>query len=391
LKGLLLFIYIFFIVLGPKFGFVDLSLIVPACLFPFLFKLKTFAPRGFLIFALMILILLCYQFVVQIFNQNFDFDALGRLIRAFLMVFLTGLLFSAKFESSWDYCIRVFVCVVAVHSLIIIAGAVFPSVGQVTSIMLETDRQRAFRSPGLMAGYDIAGMLTIFGLLLVVSLRGVFRSKLLVYLLVATFLSACAFASRVSLALALLICIVWVIRLVFERNTSILVKTPAVLASVAALLFAAYYLLLVLSVTFSINLVAHGTDATSSVVSRFATQDSSTFLWSKMFFLPDTSASLIFGTGSEPGTSDVGYVREIFRYGIVGLLFAVLAHILFLLQGRANYRHDSQREGAFFVVTCCFLLMLIFSLKNNYIFVRGIFPAFLLVTGALRYSQRRVS
>lgn len=387
MERLLLVIYIIFILLGPKIGVIDLSVVVPICIFPLLFKKKTTIPRGFINFTLMICLLICFQFIVQAINNNFSFVAIGRLVRAGLSAVFVGFLFGKNSgHAQWKDYIKIFVAIAAIHSLLVIAGAVFPPIAALTSIMIDGDRLHVFRSPGLMAGYDIAGTFAILGLLTVTSLRHTLYSKTHTFLFVTIFLGACVFTSRLSLAVGLLICGVWILRLVFDRQTGVVTKMAIVTVASLAFIGAAYYFILVLSVTFSMHIIDINASTRSGVISRFAAQDSDGFLWSNMFFMPDSPLKQIFGTGAEPGNSDVGYVREIYRYGIFGLVFAIFSHFTFIANSRVR-RFSPDRRGGVFIVYGCMVLILFLSLKNNYIFVRSIFPAFLLLVGAIGYKD----
>ena len=101
-----------------------------------------------------------------------------------------------------------------------------------------------------------------------------------------------------------------------------------------------------------------------------------------MLFLPDSSFEIIFGTGAETFYSDIGYIKDIYRYGIIGLTISILTYVLLLnLAVNKLGLLISNRNLKHFIIIIFFLIFIL-TLKNNYIFTRGIFPFFMLIVVA---------
>lgn len=391
MRNLLHFLFVFFLILGPRFGLLDTAIVVPLVILPFLLQRSlqqncVVFSRGFRIMAAIVAFLFCYQLLVQLFSGVFEVEAAGRLLRALISIGLVALLLGGDLSKSWDYWVKLVVAVLAVHSILVILGATFPALNSFLAVMMDAERVRAYRSSGLMAGFDVAGVLSILGLMLVVFFHRMYLSKVFVFALVLIFVSATAFESRVSLAITLLIMVAWVLRMLFDRQLAFVIKLPLLAASVTVLMGVLYYFLLILSATFSVDFFFLN-DESSNIVSRFAAYDSAESAISSMFFLPHSLPSLIFGVGAEPGTSDVGYVREIYRYGLLGLALAISAHVVLIIKGGSAHLGANFQQNSFWLIGCVSALLLLLSFKNNYVFVRGVFPSFLLIVGALRYGQ----
>ena len=387
MKKLLLPLSVFFLLLGPKLGIFDTAVFVPAALLMVQRPRALKIPRGFAVFAVIVMFLICYQMVIQGVNETFAFDAVARLVRSLAQILLVGVMFGSGYDKPSSYWIRVTVGVIAVHSVIVIAGALVPEVNRLSALSIDIDRIRPYRSSGLLAGYDAAGLLSIFGLLQIVFFRSAFRSKWLSLVLCALFICAAAFASRVSFAIALVIATIWVFRFLLDKRIRFLVKMPVVFISVLGIGFAFYYFMLIISATFSIAIPYVGAVDTSFIARRFAVYARGLPWLANMFFLPSSPFHLFFGTGSEVAGTDVGYVREIFRYGVFGLIVAVGAHLIFLLMGSLGRGTRVDRFNASCLVFSIMGLMFLLTFKNNYIFLRAIFPAFLIVVGAVLHNK----
>jgi hypothetical protein len=108
-----------------------------------------------------------------------------------------------------------------------------------------------------------------------------------------------------------------------------------------------------------------------------------------MFFLPDGDLAKFFGTGVEELNTDVGYIKDIFRYGFVGLAFSILIYLYMFLVGTSNLQRTSGRIH-YVMLQLVFFLIIVLTLKNNYFFTRAVFPFTLLMIAFAMTLAREV-
>jgi hypothetical protein len=95
--------------------------------------------------------------------------------------------------------------------------------------------------------------------------------------------------------------------------------------------------------------------------------------------IPNTLSGLVFGTSFDPPDSDSGYIKVINIIGVFGLLFSIYTFIATLYHSfpRKYQLNDSiilLKKFLFFIVFVTFVA----SIKNQYLFTRGIFELFIL-------------
>lgn len=377
----LTFIFLFFLIFGWKIKYFDLAVFIPFMLLPFVVK-RVSVSFSFCVFFLLLSVLFVYQMAVQVFNDSFDVEPLGRILRSLFVVFIIGFFCSPLDCSDLIKVLRVLIVVIMVHAIFIIITAFSLPLAELTSNLSGNERFRWMRSSGLLAGFDIAGFITVVGIMLLTSRVSFFSDGIGKFFgVVVLFLAACL-ASRVTMMLAGILFFLYIGRLVFFGNMGRGSKAFVLFVAMFLCYFVFTWFLKVLDVTFSLGLVDVSSSEVEVITSIFSAQKEGDFLWAYMFFLPDDLLGVFFGVGSEPGNSDVGYVREIFRYGVVGLLFVIVAHLLFLLFCFSSKRkYFSSLEFKLAFVFLLFILVLTF--KNNYLLVRGVFPCFVLVSYCL--------
>lgn len=385
----LTFIFLFFLIFGWKVKYFDLAVFVPFMLLPFVVK-RVSVSFSFFVFFLLLSVLFVYQMSVQVFNNSFDVEPVGRILRSLFVVFIIGFFCSPLDCHDLIKVLRVLIIVIVAHAVFIIITAFSLPLAELISNLSGNERFRWMRSSGLLAGFDIAGFITVVGILLLTSRLSFFSDGIGKFLgVVVLFLSACL-ASRVTMMLAGILFFLYIGRLVFFGNMGRGSKAFVLFVAVLLCYFVFTWFLKVLDVTFSLGFVDVSSSEVEVITSIFSAQKEEDFLWAYMFFLPDSLLGVFLGVGSEPGNSDVGYVREIFRYGLVGLFFVIVAHLLFLLFCFSSKRkYSSSLEFKLAFIFLFFILVLTF--KNNYLLVRGIFPCFVLVSYCLGgYFKRSV-
>lgn len=313
------------------------------------------------------MLLFCYQTLLQITNNNFDLANLFRLVRAILTIIIVLLiidLFPDK-ESSLNVIIN---CIVF-HSGMITVSAIFPDINKLFSILSGNEKNPILRSSGLLAGFDIAGLVCFMGMVILYFTQNNYRVKGKAIKYTALIIGS-LFTSRVSLVLTFL----FTAFIIFNKVAKIKrfyfkvviysIITPILLLSVFSILYVA--------------LVSIGMLSNPTISAFFINSYSSNSgqVLSSMFFLPPSENTLIFGTGIETYNSDVGYVKDIFRFGIFGTIVSFIVYILVVAKSSFNK----------WIVFLLFVT-LILNFKNSYFFVRSILPLFLMASYYFSFSK----
>jgi len=388
ISSLLYFLFCFALVFAPKFGVVDFAILLPAMLLPFIFFNKRWKiSRHFFSLAMMVVALIVYQLCVQMVNQNFQFAAVGRLMRALVTTIIVGFLFgTANNDDLGRKVFRALLAALAFHAFLIVVAAFVYPFNEFLSLISGNDRVRMYRASGLMAGFDIAGFLNIIGIAMIIFRVYAIKSTVVNLLLLILFFLSCYFTSRVSMVISGLLLLVYAVTLLRSSEISLFNRIVMFLILIFFTYEIAYKVMEIFEVTMALGLIDVDPMIATGVVTRHAVLDPRDFLWKSMFFVPDSMWQFIFGTGGDVLDSDVGYVKEIFRYGVVGLVFAVISHIIFTFKifdsrFRLNLHSRSGR-----LVVFVFFAMFLLTLKNNYIFVRGVFPVYLILVAIAVYG-----
>jgi hypothetical protein len=377
----LYFCFCFSLVFGPKFGVLDTSILFPVLLLPFILISLRKMPSVFDSIAVMIILMLAYQSFIQIINQNFEFEAVGRLLRALMNVLIVGAIFNKKSLNLKQKIYRALLLAITFHALIVIVSGLFYPVNEFFSNISGNIKIKEFRASGLMAGFDISGFLSIIGMAMIIFRIYPFTSNLFEMLLLITLLSSTYFSSRVSMAISILLFLFYIFRFFGRQDVYLKYRFFSFFILAFVAYYFAYNLLLILNVTLSLGIFDVDASFARSILLRHAAQAKDVFLWENMFFLPNSWMKIIFGTGKNVLQSDVGYVKEIFRYGIIGLICSIFIHVYYVLKIlNKDTKNDINRMGFILFVT---IMIFILSLKNNYFFVRGVFPTYLILTAAV--------
>jgi hypothetical protein len=373
ISNLLCTVFVFFLILGFKVSFIDLSLWVPLFIVAISRKNLLKMNRIFFQFSIFILILLSYQALLQIFHLTSDNYSLLRLLRAAFVCMLIAIIIGGNIFSSTQILHSLFFTFLF-HAILINAAAIYDPLNQFLVNFSGNDRVRPFRASGLLAGFDMAGLFCLLGLLLLalnlIDIKhAIFR--LFFYL---TFFLGAFFTSRITL---LLFSSIFIVKLLFYLTSSrdpLSKRISIFLIITTASIYIFYiYLLPVFELTFSLGLIDVSDSQAEDISSRNSLNSGES--WREMLFFPKDFSSLFFGTGADQPNSDIGYVKDIFRYGVIGVLFSLTAHF-FILFFSSSLKYTERKIRIF--QWCIFCLMLLMSVKNNYFFTRGIFSVFLL-------------
>ena len=374
------FLFTLSFLFGPKIAFVDLSILMPISILLLLGKtsLALKYSKKILLAAGLIALLLVYQAIIQVLYQVNELEPLLRLIRAALVCVVAAMVVGESSFSSKQLINALFYSLLF-HAILIDIAAMIDPLNELLSIVSGNDRWKPLRSSGLLAGFDIAGLLCIIGALMLALKIFDCKSNLALYFYFFIFALAGFFTSRVSIALfSILIVLATFIKL-FKSNLNVYLKYFIFSAIFTFFSYITYYYLLpIIEVTFSLGLIDVSDELLFQIISRHAVQTDSQFLWSDMFFLPGTISGILFGIGVDALNSDVGYIKDIFRYGLLGTIFSYIVYYYLYKMSVARFRIFKSSNYLIFV-NMIFSLSFILSLKNSYFFTRGIFPIIILL------------
>jgi hypothetical protein len=380
LGNVLAFIFVFFSIFGMKIAYFDLSIFIP-CSIVLLYlanrPLLNFDGK-LLVAAGLVATLLSYQTIIQLIYHTFDFDSLLRLVRALLVCILLAVVVGCGFFSRDQILSAVFYSLL-LHVFMIDAAALFYPLNDFLSSISGNEKIRPLRASGLLAGFDIAGLLCLLGLLMLLLKIHIPNSiwKLIIFCFV--FVLGSFFTSRVSMAILLIFLGFFFLVYIFDKKTKSSRKFLLVpVFMISGYIFIAEYLIPIVEVTFTLGIFDVSNILREEIISRHAVQSSESFLWSDMLYLPNSFVATVFGTGSDELQSDVGYVKDIFRYGIVGMIFSFLIYYYLYSIGRGFLRLSCDKNYLL-LLRIVFVLVFILTFKNNYFFTRAIFPVILLL------------
>ncbi|WP_341885271.1 hypothetical protein [Synechococcus sp. UW140] len=377
------FLFCWSLILSPKLGFVDLSILFPALillLLPFKSKICIAKPFQWLLFFLCFI--LSYQIVLQVIVGNTIIGEILRHIKNISLVLIISVSFSIVPDRvKANFPIFVFYTLFS-NSVLVLLCVLFPEINSFLFSVTGVE-PRYLRSSGLLAGFDIAGILSITALSMLVFRVLSFPSKFAYIFFASILVISSYFESRVSFATCL--CLWFFVFVSFCKNTSLLLPYRLIIAFlVTALLVpvvndaAKLY-----DSTLKLNLFGLSVEETNEYYSRSAAVTSDGFPWADMFFLPASEFSILLGTGSETLASDVGYIKDVFRYGFFGISLSFLSYLLFISSCFRLADSSNKANRYRQLIKFLFLFLLLLNFKNSYFWVRAFSPSFIVLVASL--------
>ncbi|CAN7327163.1 hypothetical protein LJR099_001823 [Variovorax paradoxus] len=378
--------FVFFCLFGWKYSFVDFSLLIPG-LIVLLFAKSAKFERHVLLVAFGVLILIFYQVVVQMAWLETDAESVLRLFRCFLFCLLVSLLAGSKCFTARELVNALFGALI-VHAAIVVVSALFEPANEFFSGISGNDRFRPFRASGLLAGFDLAGFFCLAGAAMLVFEIYKPKSWLRLWIYLAVFGTGAFFTSRLTVAWFFGLALLFGVMTYKSTRSAILRIVYVGLFSLAIAYVAWDYFLPILDVTYSLDWVNVSDEAAAEITARHAQQQDGNLFWEDMFYLPSDGVSLVFGRGQDVLDSDVGYIKDIFRYGLIGVLYSLIFYAFILRVGllRARKYFPPGYEGYLWLVFSFIALM---SLKNNYFYTRGVFSLLMIYFGIFFMIDRQ--
>lgn len=368
LDTVIIFFFIFSLIFGPKVGPLDFSILMPFMLLLCYLKASVKVDRNELLFFLLFFIVIFYQSSVTLYYGVVDLQPVIRLIRAFIQALLLYLFIKSSPLVNNRNGLDFFYYCALLHSVIIIIGALSPDMNAILSLISGNDKAPDFRSSGLLAGFDISGMIGFISLAYFLYFKAKDDIRFFdIFSILIVFLG-CIFTSRVSIFFGGFILCLIIIRFVNNNKISFFLRFFLFNFVIAYAAFFVITIAIIIEFSLSLNLFVLPSEIEYKLKFIFASDSYDTLL--DMFFFPDSISATFFGLGAEVSGTDVGYVINTYRFGLVGISLSLLCYF---------YSVFSVDD----VITRRFLLFFLFvilllNLKNDYLFVRGIFPTFIL-------------
>jgi hypothetical protein len=325
ISNTILFFIVFPSLFFPKIGLIDLSLIglFIGIFYLIIHRRNIFINKYLFKLTLFLLFILCYSLIILLFNSEQDdaFFSVLRIARSLILFLFFSILFSNVHIEEKSF-LKVILFILAINSLFIILEVVNINFQMVMAGIVGYNKPPfPFRGFGLTAGFEIAGLLSLTGLLLVYTLI-YFDKKITIIntLYLILFFISVVFTSRTFIVLSALLN--FAALLFFVINGSFKLKFFATtILFLFTTLFVAYALPLLIA-----TLNAFGYGFTDVNLNDFSDSYNihQTNVYSDLLIYPDTTIKSIFFGNSNSPISDYGYLMMWHMNGIIGLLLVFL-------------------------------------------------------------------
>lgn len=390
-KKIVVILLFFLITFSINFNFLPVSCLViifSVALLYFLYLLikkhKFLINKKLFYFQMFFLVQIILYCITYVFSNSNEISQL-QIIFVFYVVYPIISLFIIKFflnNQSKNTIIRLFLIAIFTQAVLSIIVTFSPEFRNLAFSLLNVDLDRLSQSANVrFVGFGIAyfnlGTVMVLGLLLSVYLiKNKYKSDNVFYipvLLFALFLFILlgVFSARVSILGIIIILLMYLYTTnIFKinKNTFSHVVTLALslmFLTIILYLFIPSYTLFNLDSFFDKS-IPWAFEMFNNLLNGNRLQSDSTDDLSKMFFLPKNSFTMLFGDARMYDGdlyymhTDVGYIRQIFSYGILGLTVSIISYTYLCNIIRKYF--DS------FLAISLFFLILIFNIKGIFIY-----------------------
>jgi len=399
------FFIVFFALFGPKFGYIDTSVIAGFLGLPviLLYK-KTPIPKQWFSLWVIIAITFCYSIIIN-YTSNFLCNYLvlrqARVLVAATLLPIVIYLFPLRPKDK----LIIVISVLFLNSVTILTQILFPQLQLYMAPIYQFNKSiRHIRAFGLTAGYDSAGYLSVMGFILA-SLSIIFCKKKIKYFFISLiFAFSVFFTSRTSMALAIVFISFFSFFFIFFKRKKL--RFMGILFIFISVFFIIYFFGIVYD-TFDISLTKSFIfmpKTNMEYTSSFARTNLNEWRSHTIVF-PDNEYLLLFGAGINP-PSDMGYVKIIYMIGLFGLFLVIIGHLYILISAHNIFKREIKLvklskppyiylfENGFNITYWSLMifvpLQLIINLKNLYFYTRGYYELLIILFFILYSFTRQV-
>ena len=377
-------IYFFFLLFGPKIGgYIDTAIIMGLItIFMHARKFGSIAidTRVFKLVAVIILLAI-YEILVGFFNDNFDIVFVGRMIRSAVSFISIRLFVEDNKEYNEEIIFQIIVYILIFHAIIVILTSTFFVSWQevLRPFNAFATHARQYRSTGLMAGFDIAGILCVIGNMFVMS-KPKFGFKECFEFII--FSVAVFFTSRFTLVLFSMVLISFLI-INWKSKEKKLLRFMLIVILIFVILFAVTLLSMTTSNIFSnLFFLPKNFGWMSNIVNKvqmaYANSDIQLAI-ARNSHLPKNFWGILFGIGYYGG-GDIGYVRIINAVGVLGLVLTMCWHVGVVYHCfKIKYKNKSKNRYKNFMMIVFSIVLIFLNFKNSYFFTGTFFEILLVV------------
>jgi hypothetical protein len=238
------------------------------------------------------------------------------------------------------------------------------------------------RSFGLYSSYDACGLNICIGMVFWGILYYYYRKIIYILFFFITFFST-ALVSRYSMFVAAVIFLFLLIRILSINKIKKEVLIQNILISIIALFMGFSFYVYVTPILRSDTSV--GGYHTGSIDALFDT----------MLFLPDDIFSIFIGEGIDP-LSDIGYVKYIFIFGLVGLIMILYLYIYCIVYLRKIIRKLSvplkEIHIIYWILFFLMLLIFVFNYKLQLLYMKNFHSLFIIIAFILnKYCKQLIN
>lgn len=391
--SVLVYLYMFFLLFGPKYGFVDSRLI----LLPVGLLLSNgfiLSNRTFRLSIIALIILFLYSLFLFILNDFRDPDFL-RYFRGIISLLAMGLLFNSK-KIGLQRILNSFFQVLLTNAIIMLLMLLFPSIKTLIYSFLNLEiLHRYLRVTGLTAGYDIAGFITILCTVYAYTYYNeTGRNRHLFFMILSASLTL--FTSRGNM-IYLSILFLFLLKSYFLNTTISLKKILFLfLLFLIAVVFIYKLILPVFTQTMISGHVENRTPENYKFLFKSYGYTDPVAMLKSFIKLPDSFMGIVFGASIIP-RSDSGYIQTINAIGIIGLIFTLGFYYATYSNIRFFYKNIGPTITASVLpkvimnsAMLIFFLSLVASIKNQYFFTRSVFEMFIFCSFVMEQTYREV-
>lgn len=371
---------VFFSLFGPKFGVIDVSVLVGLFAVTLLTSKRNIKfPHVGIVLVFLVGVTVAYSAAVFIFARSPNEYVVLRGLRALCNTMFLGA-FIYNFPLPTARKINTVITVLLINALAVVLQALVPETQTLFAQLYGFDKSiRGLRGFGLTAGYDTAGFLCVMGVVLT-SLVTMHSKRAKNLLKVCVFAIAAIFTSRSTMAVLSVTLVtfggIFIMKYKGYRRLNGIVYITAV--GIASLL----YFIPLFTSSFAVGEVGPG-NLNSSYADFFAYTDLAAWA-GHSWTLPNTAWDMFFGSTTAPN-SDVGFVRVIYMIGIVGLLLIasvyglmwVVSLKMLAVSKQGMYRNGIQDLSSHRTLTLAVLLLVplqvVFNIKNLYFLTRSFY------------------
>lgn len=306
--------------------------------------------------------LMLYAGLIMFANKTENTFELLRFARC-IVSYLAILLFFSSQKYSREECLRSLIFVLAMHTITIILGVLFPPIKEIVYPISQYNKASLrFRSTGLLSGYDDAGLLCNTGIILRYSMNKAEKNRG-IDLLTILFILGSMLTSRMNMlctAVILLIILIVESKNKHSIGRNILVGLLAILGGAFAFIF--WILTTNVNPELKSQLLLNYPvlkSVYSGLLSSYVDYGVYTNALSRHYRPEDIDLfQAVFGKGIRSTLTDIGYVKSMYSYGVLGIGFEIFIYYITCLyiSKDINARNDV-RINAYYMIVVLFLIM----------------------------------